>query len=687
MKRLRSLLTPAFLLGLCVLAYALWAWRMGWYWDDFPIGWIARTYGGEGLARYFSTNRPIWGLLYRITTPLLGTHVVAWQTFAIFWRWVSGLALWWLLRLVWPRHREFALWTAALVLVYPGFSQQFIALVYSHFFIVLSAFFASLALTVDALRHPGRFWLSSGLAWALGLMNLLCMEYWFFLELVRPLLIWVVLGDGGRLPFGPFSSRLRQAFFAWLPGMVNFVGVSFWRMFFFHSAVYNTVLLDWLQADLAGALAHLAGRMVYDAWFTTVAVWQNAFHIPTHEELTPNLMRIFWGVVAAGAVGVLGFAWLTRREGVDEEPRSWFPQPLLIGLFCLLVGGVPAWMADLPLRLTFHFDRLNLSFMLGAALVTLGLLYLPPLPRWVRVIILAVPLGFCVGYQYQQAIVYIRDWNVMQRMFWQMSWRMPGLKPGAVLLSNELPVRHYSDNSLTAALNWVYAPDNRTRQMSYVLYYPSVRLGINLPALEKDLPLDLDYLAATYRGNTSLAVAFYYNPPACLRVIDPFVEEGNYTLPKYLRKALPLASTAAILPEGEPYLLADLFGTQSTQNWCYYFEKADLARQLGDWTQVVELGEAGFALGDYPNDPLERFPFIEAYAHTGDWERALEQTRLAAGIAPVYEVLTCRLWERIAVEAPVSPERDAAVQSVKQALRCDEPRQEPVQESTEEETP
>jgi len=250
-----------------------------------------------------------------------------------------------------------------------------------------------------------------------------------------------------------------------------------------------------------------------------------------------------------------------------------------------------------------------------------------------------------------------------------------------------LPVRHYSDNSLTAALNWVYAPENRTQKMSYVLYYPSIRLGINLPALEKDLPLELDYLAATYQGNTSLAVAFYYNPPACLRVIDPFVEEGNYTLPKYLRKALPLAGTGAILAEGEPYLPPALFGAQSSQNWCYYFEKADLARQMGDWTQVVALGEVGFALGDYPNDPLERFPFIEAYAHTGDWERALEQTRLAAGIAPVYEVLTCRLWERIAVEAPFSPERDAAVQSVKQALRCDEPRQEPVQESTEEETP
>ncbi len=102
-KRLQPWLVPLFLLGLCVLAYGLWAPRLGWYWDDFPIGWIARTYGAAGLERYFSTNRPVWGLIYRLTTALLGTHPLAWQVFAIFWRWITGLAVWWLLRLVWPK--------------------------------------------------------------------------------------------------------------------------------------------------------------------------------------------------------------------------------------------------------------------------------------------------------------------------------------------------------------------------------------------------------------------------------------------------------------------------------------------------------------------------------------------------------------------------------------------------------
>ncbi len=685
-RKFGAWLPPLFLLGLCVLAYGLWVPRMGWYWDDLPIGWIARTYGGEGLERYFSTVRPVWGLLYRLTTPILGVHPLAWQVFAIFWRWVSGVMLWWLLRLIWPRQADFAGWAAAIFVLYPGFSQQFISLVYTHFFIVLSGFLASLAFSLLALRAAeGRRCLAWGiLAWALGLWNLLSLEYFFFLELLRPVFFWIALGQAEDR----FWPRVKRALAAWLPYAAGLLGVIFWRTFFFQSALYQPVFTAQLKADPIGALLHLGGRIAEDAWLTGVLAWGNAFRLPLAEELTPNLMLIYWGVVAVGAGLCLGYAFLTRAAGERGHGGRWFAGALPVGVFALLIAGAPYWLTNLPLRLTFHFDRFNLSFMLGAALAGAGLLFLAPVPRWLRVLPLAAALGFSAGYQYQQAIVYIRDWNVQQRLFWQLAWRMPGVEPGTLFLSNELPVRHYSDNSLTAAFNWVFAPENTSQNLSYALFYPTVRLGADLPALEKGLPIRLDYLAATFQGNTSQAVAFYYNPPGCARVLDPFVERDNYTLPRYLREAMVLSGTGAILSEGRPELPEAIFGRQSEGSWCYYFEKADLARQLKDWQKVVELGELGFASGDYPNDPLERFPFIEAYAHTGDWARALEQSRLASRVAPVYEIVVCRLWERIAVEAPAGAGRDEAVRTIWSENRCDEPRQEPpAPEPNLEETP
>ena len=60
------------------------------------------------------------------------------------------------------------------------------------------------------------------------------------------------------------------------------------------------------------------------------------------------------------------------------------------------------------------------------------------------------------------------------------------------------------------------------------------------------------------------------------------------------------------------------------------------------------MGDQAFASGDYPNDPVERFPFIEGYAHTGNWARALELSREAQIISPVVmQPMLCRLWQRI----------------------------------------
>ena len=276
-------LAPLFLLGLCVLAYGLWVPRMGWYWDDLPIGWIARTYGSAGLERYFSTMRPVWGLLYRLTTPLLGTHPLAWQVFAIFWRWISGLALWWLLRLVWPKRADFAVWASALFVRLSGL-QPAVHLPGVQPFFHRAQRLSGLAGACPCRRcaAPPR-WLLSGLAWVLGAVQPAGMEYFFFLELVRPLLFWIVLGQDDAGPSGLVSSgqpertvrrvvalhrrplvesAARRAPLPapgarcahWLPYAAGLVGVIIWRTFFFPSALYQPVFTARLKADPAGAL-------------------------------------------------------------------------------------------------------------------------------------------------------------------------------------------------------------------------------------------------------------------------------------------------------------------------------------------------------------------------------------------------------------------------------------------------
>ena len=87
--------------------------------------------------------------------------------------------------------------------------------------------------------------------------------------------------------------------------------------------------------------------------------------------------------------------------------------------------------------------------------------------------------------------------------------------------------------------------------------------------------------------------------------------------------------------------------------------------------QVTDLGDKAFKLDDYPNDPLERFVFIEGYAHEGEWQKALDYSNASYKVSKSYVgPLLCRLWGRIESEVPTSAEKDAAVTEAKTLFVC-----------------
>ena len=195
MKRLSSSLTsPPLVLGfVAVLAYGLLLPQLGFYWDDLPMSWIRYQLGTEAMARYFSTNRPVWGLLYQLTTRLFPQVPIYWQVFALIWRWLTGVLVWAIVRELFPKRPRLALGTALLFLLYPGFNQQSGAYLYSHFFIVLNFFLFSYYLMLRAAH--GHYWLKTGFGMFFSALNLWMLEYFFVLELMRPAVIWTSLRE------------------------------------------------------------------------------------------------------------------------------------------------------------------------------------------------------------------------------------------------------------------------------------------------------------------------------------------------------------------------------------------------------------------------------------------------------------------------------------------------------------
>jgi hypothetical protein len=246
------------------------------------------------------------------------------------------------------------------------------------------------------------------------------------------------------------------------------------------------------------------------------------------------------------------------------------------------------------------------------------------------------------------------------------------LEVDTALLSNDVPLYYFSDNSLTALLNWTYAPENNSLDMPYLLDYISVRLGSGLPALSSGLPVTQDYSTLSFSGSTDETIAIFASPPSCLRLLDRKLDDHYQRLPELLGRAAIISNLDQINFNQQTSPPTNIFGAEPKPDWCYYFEKADLARQQEDWEAIVAYGNLALELNDNPNESSERIPFIEGYAHTGDWMRALELSHAMVshgndGVIP----MLCDTWHRIAKTTPSYREREPVLQAIRTEYGCE----------------
>ena len=121
------------------------------------------------------------------------------------------------------------------------------------------------------------------------------------------------------------------------------------------------------------------------------------------------------------------------------------------------------------------------------------------------------------------------------------------------------------------------------------------------------------------RDYTKLLLVTQPSVYSCLRVIDGRRSELAVTerldvqrIASYSDVGLIRPSDAGAIPPGE------IFGNEPPHDWCYYFQKIDLARQQNDWVGGAELAREAIGLGYEPRDVSEWLPALEAFIHTDD---------------------------------------------------------------------
>jgi hypothetical protein len=390
--------------------------------------------------------------------------------------------------------------------------------------------------------------------------------------------------------------------------------------------------------------------------------WGQTFQ-PDIFALYSRSVWVAWGLVLVGAVVVilylmrLGSNTETESSSTISVQERWPKQAITIGLIAIVLGGLPLWFANRQVHLGDNSDRYTLAMMFGACIFLAGLIHLVLKSRFQQMALVSILIGLAIGFHFRNADHFRRDWSTQKSLFWQLSWRVPGLQPNTSILIDEPPLLLPNDYALAAPVNFLYDPKHSSAQLNYWAFNLSKDLGEKVPQLAEGVHLKRMANSLSFEGSTSNSLVAWFSPPSCLRIVDPARDE-IVRLSPLTRVAQPLSHLDRILtnPVSQARPPADIFGPEPEHCWCYYFEKADLARQMGNWQEVAQLGDEANRSGLKPGDLTEWLLFVEAYANM----RRYDDARKAAAFASqdlIARPALCSLLSRL---EDTDPQQDTA---------------------------
>ena len=654
---------PLLFLIVTIIAYGLLLPLTGFYWDDWPFAWIAKFLGPQEFFPAFASVRPFLAPIFFVTTSLIPPVPIYWQIFALIIRFISGLSALFALSQIWPQYKRQVLIASLLFLVFPGYSQHWVALTHiNQEWIPFIFYLLSFGFTARALRNPNKSTSNAFYALLLLIPGVFPTEYFVSIEPMRLLFIWVIVSE----TIDGFRQRLIQSLKHWLPYLFIWLANAAWLAYFYTIGSYESYEVEVVKEPLT--VLYLFSSIGEALWKAGFYIWGQVIVLITNAITAPTSLLTL-------ALILLSFFLLSfylRKHSFTHTSASGFAlQAVLIGIIGILLGRLPSFAAELPLTLQSSFDRFMISMMLGGSLFITGLI--ESFIRNVRVkpYIFALLIALGIGQQFFNANIFRRDWAKQQEIYWQLAWRIPAMEPGTVLLTDQMPIDYETDLSFTAPINWMYAPDYTRSDLPYAMLYVEKRLGGTLPSLEANMSIDLSFRTVSFIGSTSQAIVIYMPRNGCLRVLNPvWGDEVTYgRQSRFLVSSIPLSNPARISMDADE--IAELpFLREPDHTWCYYYAKAELARQMGDWTLVNDLISEAISLGYQPEDVFEWLTYIEAKAAIGDIETA---ERLSADIFTQDRGIRdglCMVWKRIQLQADAGSETEVRVNQLLSDYRC-----------------
>jgi hypothetical protein len=658
-------------------AYDSLIWRMGTYYDDWEgIFMYKQGFSALQIWNYFLRDRPFSSFVHILYNPIIGASAFGWHVLGLLLNWGAILLLVRTLLQLWPRRIMEAGWIGLLVALYPGMHRQFVVHTSMPHYTSMLLFSLSLFLMVKAAQSNSHRRLLITTSVLLAIMQVLIIEYFAALELIRIFILFHI--------FRPTASTWKEAALravrSWLP-----YGLVFAGFLVYHFGVLPAiqpvgvtpkhnlhVLVQLLTQQPVGTVLLYLQNVLQDVLYSALYAWTTPW-VPLDLDIQARTVVFSWalGAVVAVICAVVMWSW-EKKADPGQEPAS----PTFLTLFCvsaLLLGGIPVWIIGNQAVKGTWADRFLFGQILGAVpLLVVGIVWLTGQSRRnVQNLVFAILLAGSISLQFRVATDYAAKWDRTRSYYWQLKWRAPSLQPGTFLVTTSAPVGGTDSYQVGLAVNTAFNPGYGKENVQYWWFNGPEDLWVS--SLEKYHPaskINVTYRSLAFHSDMQHALPVIQDKSGgkCLQIIDPAYRDEPL-LGASEQELFSIAHVNMILPKEKP-LPQDVFGSEPPHTWCYYYQRADLARQFGQWDQVIRLWEqAGSSPSEFQYGP-EYLPFIEAFARDGQWAKAADLTLKANTRTIEMSGFLCGTWARIMQITPASDAKSANWSRVQGVLLC-----------------
>jgi len=447
------------------------------------------------------------------------------------------------------------------------------------------------------------------------------MEYFIGIEAFRLACITLVVW---RLQHTDYKEKIRKTLLKWLPFATIPVGFLSWRVFFFHAERKAT--------DIGAQIGSLFTSPLTGLWWVTYLI-QDFFNVLLAAWVLPFSMfvlpmRLQNQLIGFGLafVAVVVYIWGCQLIGKNESDISTnsnqkeMREHVWVGAVSILGGLAPVIAANRHIVFP-DYSRYTLIASIGVVILLSAFLFQLS-SRRLMVSVAGVLIAISVLTHYGNSVKAANETETVQDFWWQVAWRAPHIKTGTTLSATYPDVATQEDYFIWGPANHIYYPDVR-RDDQFEIDLPAIVLNeVTVSKIISRRGEDVyrkrgDVLITNEYDNVLVITQAERN--SCVRILN-----GNSPdLSVYDRQRVLLVAPYSklgnvIITEASPVPPRVIFGGEPSHDWCYYYQKADLARQMGDWKSVVSLYEEAVKYGFHPNDQIELMPFLQAYAYLGN---------------------------------------------------------------------